>query len=426
MIPRTIHQIWLNDEPPPERVQTSVASWQEHAPQFAHRLWRREELEAQFGAAGDGPRYVRSNFYRVKILGAHGGWYFDADTTAQPGVGPAMASITAPLAAATFANSHLYDNTPMAAEAGLPLWELLEREPLTLAQRWNDWLAGLDTFTTLPGRKWNAPKLQPGVLVVHHRGTLSPRPREPSTRFVLDTPAKKQAYTERRFLPQQTDDLQVVAMRKSGHHAIMVWLRALLGDHVRHYNNCTAPQPGMFVAVDRESEPAPGDWRMCNFEDFDLAEAGSLIGAHKLLVIRDPFNCFASRIAGRNRYSAAWLNTKLWKAHAREYLGDTTLLGDDVNVWRINFNAWHAREDYRRAWALEQIGRFNVDDRQRVPDPGLSMFDGQTFDGRAADMPVLDRVQEILDQEVGQENQPLHAILADQELHDLWARIEAL
>jgi hypothetical protein len=242
---------------------------------------------------------------------------------------------------------------------------------------------------------------------------------QPGVHIISRTHAA-QAARRRGLILQERSDVQFVALRKSGHHAVLRWLASLLGNEVHHFNDCTAAEPGHFACRLQEATAFPGKKpieRFCNFEDFDLAGLAShLIGDRKLLVIRNPYNCFASRIKASTRYAADWLNVDLWKAHAREYLGRTSHLGPDV--WRINFDWWHMNPAYRRAWAMRHVGHFDRDDREGVPEIGQSMFDGRAFDGRASAMDVQCRGSQLHD------HPAMKPIFADRELLPLWEAIQ--
>jgi hypothetical protein len=114
----------------------------------------------------------------------------------------------------------------------------------------------------------------------------------------------------------------------------------------------------------------------------------------EVLVLRDPFNLFASRL------QCSWGNMALnqvafWLEHASEFVGKTSYL---QNKLVVSFNDWFRSEDYRRNLA-EAIGRpFSDKALQNVSPWGDgSSFDGKSFDGRAQQMAVLDRWRHFQD-----------------------------
>jgi len=71
---------------------------------------------------------------------------------------------------------------------------------------------------------------------------------------------------------------------------------------------------------------------------------------YRIILLRDPFNCFASRLKGFNgiypRYPGRLLQSplKLWKQHAKTILTDS-------DVIPVLFDKWLLSEDYRRSLA---------------------------------------------------------------------------
>jgi hypothetical protein len=409
MIPLILHMIWVNDDSPIEIVQAAAASWA--ATGLPLRMWTHTELVAEFGSC-DGPANAQANYYRTKILGTLGGFYVDADSFAQPVAGDVLRRIlpAADIIAATLPNGQ-YNNAPMGAVPGLPDWDWLAADPVNHFHRWNQWLRKQSHFTTLPGELWNASKPGDGVLCVHKIGSLAATRGKPM-------PSIRTFPLPDGSLAQQAEDWQVCALRKSGHHAVMRWAANLTGQTLWHFNDCVVgSRPGTFrlgtKAVLQEGDVPP--LRLCNFEDSGLQ---GLIADTRLLVIRHPWNCFASRIKGTSRFPQLdWLNTDLWKLHAREYLNP------DSPFIKINFDRWHSSRDYRADIATNRLGYFfdkSNDCRSCVPEVGQSMFDGRTFDGRAETMDVLNRWQLL------QDNPDMQRIMADEELRELWQRIEAM
>lgn len=85
MIPKTIHYCWFGRGPMPELVQSCIASWHKHMPDWEYRLWN----EDNFDIAAS-PQYVRqayqarkfafvSDYVRLWALEKLGGVYMDVD-----------------------------------------------------------------------------------------------------------------------------------------------------------------------------------------------------------------------------------------------------------------------------------------------------------------------------------------------------------
>ncbi|MEX0806258.1 MAG: hypothetical protein WD940_02725 [Patescibacteria group bacterium] len=160
---------------------------------------------------------------------------------------------------------------------------------------------------------------------------------------------------------------------------------------------------------------------LLGYEDVDLLNLDSVPGVKyeneiledstkiKILLVRDPFNFFASRLkmlrdmqeqGVRNPIQKiGWKGiSRLWRTYAKEYLGETNLLGDRVNV---NYNDWFSNRDYRDELCQRCLGTVNRDlSVQDVVEHGRgSSFDYTKFHGSAQKMAVLERWRYFKDDE---------------------------
>lgn len=85
MIPKIIHYCWFGKGQMPELVQTCIASWHTHMPDWEFRLWTEDNFEIN-----EAPQYVReayiakkyafvSDYVRLWALEQYGGLYMDVD-----------------------------------------------------------------------------------------------------------------------------------------------------------------------------------------------------------------------------------------------------------------------------------------------------------------------------------------------------------
>ena len=85
MIPKIIHYCWFGKGQMPELVQTCIASWHTHMPDWEYRLWTEDNFEIN-----EAPQYVReayvakkyafvSDYVRLWALEREGGLYMDVD-----------------------------------------------------------------------------------------------------------------------------------------------------------------------------------------------------------------------------------------------------------------------------------------------------------------------------------------------------------
>lgn len=230
--------------------------------------------------------------------------------------------------------------------------------------------------------------------------------------------------------PSQTvndTEIRVIGMSRSGNHALIRWITAQL-DGRTCFLNCAEPKTNPF----RSARPLRGGHVYEANYDLDLAaeQAGdfsrkdTLVHSYEdaflgmvcgddfeqnhddwvgpsarrvdVLVLRDPFNLFASR--RRASYAVVTPHTarRIWKQHAREFAqGPRHLRPDHVLV---RYNDW-ARDEAYRAEIARQLGlRFTDAGINRVPDVGAgSSFDGTAYDGRASEMDVLGRWRHYAD-----------------------------
>jgi hypothetical protein len=146
-----------------------------------------------------------------------------------------------------------------------------------------------------------------------------------------------------------------------------------------------------------------------------------------ILIMRDPYNLFSSRIRKASlvenpaypKHTGPAMNRvlKLWKSHAREYLGLTNHLENKVCIY---FNSWFSNRDYRKSISRKLNIKFTDNGFSKVTQiGGGSSFDNTHFDGNNRMMDVLNRQSCLTDSE----RQLLENILADDELQELAHRI---
>lgn len=210
-------------------------------------------------------------------------------------------------------------------------------------------------------------------------------------------------------------EIQVLGMSRSGNHAITDWIYAQ-ADKPKLLLNCAEGRTNPFHSC-RPLASGKG-WRAEPEIDFAAARRGChddrrllihtyedswldyvfseeleehgaawLGGSRRkisMLVLRDPYNLFASRMRmGRNL--PPHIARDLWKQHAREALGEPQQLAGEVLP--VLYNQWQCDQEYRRSIA-DRLGlRFSDRGIDRVPDcAGGSSFDGTEFDGKATAM----------------------------------------
>lgn len=242
-------------------------------------------------------------------------------------------------------------------------------------------------------------------------------------------------------------EIRVIGLRRTGNHAIMNWIRKQQPGEVFYINNAKINvNPFRHVYEDQVrkiKDPGLEGWRTNNVERWRKEAIGEfstkdcLVYSYEdqpleklcdrtfekkhdlyfgpseirydLILLRDPFNLFASRLRASRRQtpetgSIDFMKVKarhislpkLWVDYAKEYLGETQYL-QHVKV-PVNYNQWVSSTDYRRQLA-ETLGLeftdSGVDDV--MTNGGGSSFDGTELQGKASEMSVLERWKTFVD-----------------------------
>jgi hypothetical protein len=243
--------------------------------------------------------------------------------------------------------------------------------------------------------------------------------------------------------PVNRTEIRIVGMSRSGNHAIIEWVLSQTRGRTC-FLNCAEPgtnpfrssrplseSEGCYRASYPEFQPereAAGDltrkdWLVHSYEDVVLPElagaglersVGSSSRRLDLLILRDPFNLFASRLASGVGV-APRATPRVWCGHAREFLGETRYLSG-IRLM-VSYNRWAMSPTYRRELA-ERLGLY-FDDRAAAAVSscaGGSSFDGTLHDGRAHGMAVLDRWRLL-------KGDPVYRAMLTPEVLDLARRI---
>ncbi len=225
--------------------------------------------------------------------------------------------------------------------------------------------------------------------------------------------------------------IRIIAQRRSGHHAILFWLISLIKGPVCYINNFTKVK----VKPDKLTEFKNGFkrnhyWHFFNMEKqdvmkedlffitnkevliFNVEEEDDLKGLNKkiensrfypknnsdeiinILVIRDPYNMFASRLRmeeTNSQFPKGHFNNrarKRWICYAKEFLSLTSFL---TNKIVINYNKWFSEIEYRKKLSSLLNLEFH-NNYKGVPKMGDgSSFDQDRYNGKSHEMKVLER-----------------------------------
>lgn len=191
------------------------------------------------------------------------------------------------------------------------------------------------------------------------------------------------------------NEFRITGLSRSGNHALINWILAQVKNSSFCFVNCAEPKQnpfssarplgkgkdGIYTNLTEFSKPneekgdfQKKDYLIYSYEDTFLGPLvhrsfkqqhenwlGNSENRKDILLIRDPFNLFASRIkAGflltdkpHRREQISWKVLKrIYKQHAREFLGEKNYLGQAV---KINYNDWVVKKQYRKSIS-DQLG----------------------------------------------------------------------
>lgn len=225
-------------------------------------------------------------------------------------------------------------------------------------------------------------------------------------------------------------EIRMIGMRRTGNHAILEWLKAQAKGEIQVLNNLEVNvnpyrykyehlrdyYPQYEWTINKLKPLAKGefifnDWLFYSYEDHDLGKINSrffernhdlyLGKSHKridILILRDPFNLFASRLKSnmipvKNPRKDA---VTLWIEYAQEFLGESQKLTQEKVC--INYNNWFQNRSYREQLAKRLGISFTDAGIENVNGcGGGSSFEGRAFYGKAQEMPVLERWKKYVD-----------------------------
>ena len=201
--------------------------------------------------------------------------------------------------------------------------------------------------------------------------------------------------------------IRVVGLRRSGNHAIINWILKQQNGEKVFLNDVSLPdilycKEPLKIAQTIDIHLAVFAY---SFEDYPLNRVNSHLVEKKMhpestivrkrydiLVLRDPFNLFASRLRANlfQPKTRALTLADLWIMYAREYLSITNYLKHNKLV--INYNQWCTDKSYRQKLAERLELDFTDEGFEEVPNVGKgSSFDGLSYHNRASEMELFQR-----------------------------------
>lgn len=222
-------------------------------------------------------------------------------------------------------------------------------------------------------------------------------------------------------------ELRVIGMSRSGNHALIQWIIAQLHGRFCFLNCCEGKSNPYLTArpmddnrcfitnidefnvvSEQRGQWISKDWLLFNHEDNFLSNAcsqlyedqhDSWVGRSRrridLLLLRDPFNLFASRGRLKNQTVSPNVAARIWKQHAKQFLASPRALRH--NPVLVRYERWVHDVNYRRSLAARLGLTFTDAGMDRVFGcAGGSSFDGLAYDGTAGSMNVHERWKRCL------------------------------
>ena len=213
-------------------------------------------------------------------------------------------------------------------------------------------------------------------------------------------------------------ELRFYGLSRSGNHAIIQWIIRHMKGKVRFLNHCSASKNpykfkhsykqwynGMevhaahnfnhldYLIFSYENQKLPNT-KTSYFKKYHDKFFGPSDKIVDILILRDPFNHFASVLKSGMNVTASYLFSfeELWIDYAFEFLNKTNYLGN--NTLKINYNKWVKDNSYKisilQFLNLQQKSNSAV--YNKIPKfGGGSSFDNLNYQDRADNMDVFSR-----------------------------------
>jgi len=197
-------------------------------------------------------------------------------------------------------------------------------------------------------------------------------------------------------------EIRFIGLQRSGNHAVINWILKQCKSNYLFFNDVDPVDPLSRSRIVEEScNSNEVGCLLYSYEDRLLNVISSakfypkvntyntkIKKRYDVLVIRDPFNLFASRLkhsavpTDTSLYISGLSTPNLWITYAKEYLNETSYLNNNKVV--INYNRWCISESYRREIANALELNFTDSGFHEITKYGQgSSFDKTAFNGNA-------------------------------------------
>jgi len=205
-------------------------------------------------------------------------------------------------------------------------------------------------------------------------------------------------------------EIRLIGLKRCGKHALINWMldQRPFRNNTFHTKSKIKKNAIVPFTVNLE-QMGSAENVVCTYEDVHMPLLGGkrLLNSKAselvyLLLLRDPFNCFASRLVWPwGKTAGQHLDKKnkdlivnIWKSNAKEFLGRTKYLPNKILV---NYNRWFSNVEYRKEISALMGLEFSDKGLNMVTTHGEgSSFSNTKYDGAAQKMKVLQRYKEVL------------------------------
>ena len=212
-------------------------------------------------------------------------------------------------------------------------------------------------------------------------------------------------------------EFRLIGDRQGGQHAVSYWLFHQFNG-VLHWKNNAGQKHNLLEISGFPSMSGFTKWSdntvkrfvaiAANYEDKTLKDVRGYFypqyskERYDIIILRDPYNLFASRIHNWRTNSPARLGQfsrklEIWKQKAKEVI--------NKECYFIDFGKWFVDRGYREhilSWFPEGVFIFTDEGKEDMSNypresVGISSFDGRKFDGKASQMDLLHRYKKMID-----------------------------
>lgn len=216
-------------------------------------------------------------------------------------------------------------------------------------------------------------------------------------------------------------EIFVIAIRRSGQHAVMNWIESLIDeDDVITLNNITDDTKKAYRDLKKQYNKKPfskiwdKEYLLYNSEDTLVGRAENLArqrvrrdiygysfrNPKKVVIVRNHFNLFASRLKPQETKPSITKSIGVMTEEIMHYYNNHCLALKDPQYIPVVYDKWFQSKDYRKevAQKLELESNIDREEINKVSKFGNgSSFNGLDYDNNAQQMDVLNRYESYTD-----------------------------